>query len=223
MKKSVMLMVGILAVALAGSAQATGTPMFAVQDNGGNDQMVVDQTGWIGIGTNAPVTPFHVKVSGETLLSAGFTFEYTNPRISPAPQAFTAPNFTFTRNNDASINSGLPRDADTLGVLNFGTVVGTTRVNSAVITAKADGAHSPTAQPSTLIFMTQPPATGILTEKMRVTATGNVGIGTSTPTSVLQVVGLPVFADNTAATTGGGNLTAGAFYRTPTGQLMVAF
>ena len=41
---------------------------------------------------------------------------------------------------------------------------------------------------------------------------GNVGIGTATPTSKLQVVGLPVYANNAAAISGG--LTAGAFYRT---------
>jgi hypothetical protein len=42
--------------------------------------------------------------------------------------------------------------------------------------------------------------------------TGSVGIGTASPTSKLQVVGLPVYATNAAAITGG--LTAGAFYRT---------
>jgi len=42
--------------------------------------------------------------------------------------------------------------------------------------------------------------------------TGNVGIGTTSPTSPLQVVGLPVYANNAAAIAGG--LTAGAFYRT---------
>lgn len=41
---------------------------------------------------------------------------------------------------------------------------------------------------------------------------GKVGIGTPTPTSELQVVGLPIYASNAAAVTGG--LTAGAFYRT---------
>ncbi len=39
-----------------------------------------------------------------------------------------------------------------------------------------------------------------------------VGIGTDTPTSKLQVVGLPVYATNALALSGG--LTAGAFYRT---------
>lgn len=41
---------------------------------------------------------------------------------------------------------------------------------------------------------------------------GNVGIGTLDPTSILQVVGLPIYANNAAAITGG--LTVGAFYRT---------
>src|SRR5258708_8576992 len=45
-----------------------------------------------------------------------------------------------------------------------------------------------------------------------VNTAGNVGIGASSPTSKLQVVGLPVFANNAAAIAGG--LTAGAFYRT---------
>lgn len=50
---------------------------------------------------------------------------------------------------------------------------------------------------------------------------GFCGIGTNNPTSKLQVVGLLVFANNTAAISAG--LTAGAFYRTSTGVLMVVF
>ena len=49
-------------------------------------------------------------------------------------------------------------------------------------------------------------------EAMHINIAGFVGIGTSTPTSKLHVVGLPVYANNAAAITGG--LTAGAFYRT---------
>ena len=54
-----------------------------------------------------------------------------------------------------------------------------------------------------------------------ITSSGNVGINTTTPTSKLQVVGLPTYADNAAAITGG--LTAGAFYRTVLGVLMVVY
>lgn len=57
--------------------------------------------------------------------------------------------------------------------------------------------------------------------KMTLDTTGFVGIGTTAPTSPLQVVALPVYANNAEAI--GDGLTAGAFYRTSTGVLMVAF
>lgn len=41
---------------------------------------------------------------------------------------------------------------------------------------------------------------------------GKLGVGTDHPTSIIQVVGLPVYANNAGAVTGG--LTVGAFYRT---------
>lgn len=55
---------------------------------------------------------------------------------------------------------------------------------------------------------------------MRITSSGNVGIGTTTPTSKLQVVGIPEYADNAAAKAGG--LTDGAFYHTD-GVLKVVY
>lgn len=65
------------------------------------------------------------------------------------------------------------------------------------------------------------------TERLRITSDGKVGIGTQSPTSVLDVNGdlrlrdCAVFADNAAAVAGG--LGPGDVYRTATGQLMIAF
>lgn len=53
---------------------------------------------------------------------------------------------------------------------------------------------------------------GTLTEALRINSSLNVGIGTTSPTSKLQVVGLVEYADNATAISAG--LTAGAFYRT---------
>jgi hypothetical protein len=54
-----------------------------------------------------------------------------------------------------------------------------------------------------------------------VNGSNNVGIGTTVPTSKLQVVGLPIHANNTAALTAG--LTVGAFYHAGDGIVRVVF
>ncbi|QDH77671.1 hypothetical protein FKX85_00860 [Echinicola soli] len=54
-----------------------------------------------------------------------------------------------------------------------------------------------------------------------VTDLGEVGIGSNSPTSKLQVAGLPVFVDNAAAIAEG--LTAGAFYHSGDGIVRVVF
>ena len=75
---------------------------------------------------------------------------------------------------------------------------------------KAIRTDNPGSGASSLTFSTRDATS--LKERVIINGNGYVGIGTTTPTSKLQVVGLPVYANNAAAVTGG--LTAGAFYRT---------
>lgn len=214
MKKSVMLMVGLLAVALAGSAQAA--TMFAVQNASAVDQMTVQDTGWIGIGTSAPLAPFHVVTAGNAPASAAFNYTFTN---NGTLSAFKAPNFSFYRNNDPAAtgtknptDATLPRADDTLGILQFGSQVGGGGRVMATIAAKAEGNPTLVVQPAYIAFTTSHDNAGAyaLTEKVRITSVGNVGIGTTAPVSKLQVVGLIYFADNATALAA---LGAGGFYR----------
>ena len=58
---------------------------------------------------------------------------------------------------------------------------------------------------------------------MTILPDGKVGIGIAAPTSKLQVVGLPVHADNAAALAASPPLTAGAFYHNGDGIVRVVF
>lgn len=62
------------------------------------------------------------------------------------------------------------------------------------------------------VFQSYAVSSGVVQPLLINPSGGNVGIGTTVPKSKLHVVGLPVYANNAAAVSGG--LTAGAFYRT---------
>lgn len=251
MKKSVMLMAGILAVTLAGSAQAA--TMFAVQDSTGTiDKAAISDAGdltmagkiavgldkaplgTIGTAIAAPAGVFHLASESNALASAGLIMQHV-----ALPGAYTpavawsgsvAPNFSMYRinRNDQDGVYSLPAANNSLGYFNFGTIdrskdanAANSRKNIAQFFVKAEGTWASITDTPTY-FSWANAATGVVaTEKMRLSSAGNLGIGTTAPVSKLHVVGLPVYADNAAATTGG--LTAGAFYRTSTGALMVAF
>jgi len=96
MKKSVMLMVGILAVALAGSAQAT-TTMFAVQNSTPADVFAVADDGQVtangltfkpatkkfGFGTTNPLSTLHV-VDTAASFDRGLTIQQAVPGAAAA-------------------------------------------------------------------------------------------------------------------------------------------
>ena len=183
---------------------ASAANKFIVMDAAGTTpKFVVTDAGYVGVEHGAPTSALHVI--GGAPRDAQIMLQH-NP---PAGTAAGGGGILLYYNN----NSTLPSPGDRLGYIYFGSYDGATQRNPAGIRAIADGTWTTgTAAPSAFLFETTPAGSLVRTERMRITNAGFVGIGSNAPTSVLQVVGLPVFANNAAALAGG--LTAGAFYRT---------
>jgi len=244
MKKSVMLMVGILAIAFAGAAQAA--TMFAVQDSGANDKMIVTDTGAIGVGTSTPQAPMHVNLPdvsaipvaqpvGTVLYNSSTGFAVTRQDGS------SSADFTVADGTAAPGKRGMIRGVRARGTLAAPTVpllndqvvsvlgaawTGQRVQNAADISVYIDGpvtdggTAATAAAPMRISLSTRPLGTTWF-ERLTVKADGKVGINTTAPTSQLQVVGLPVFGSNALAISGG--LTAGAFYTDGAGNLKIVF
>jgi hypothetical protein len=204
-----------LALPMVAGAADTNTPKLVVKDSTGvTDRLVVTDKGYVGVGTSVPLGPIDIISNGITQTSAGLTIAHTTPGATPS--ASTAPNFSLYRNNTVDAgNNGNLRAGDRLGTFVFGSYVYPVSGASVLqrrgyLIFSAASNWTEASQSTQLDFYTSNVLSTNLA--MRIANTGNVGIGTSAPKSKLHVVGIPVYANNAAAITGG--LTAGAFYRT---------
>jgi len=173
MKKKMVLLVGMLAVAFTGVAQAE--TRLAVQDANGADKMVVTEGGRIGVGTTLPDAGVYVKgavypdntikVEGNAATGgAGFLGYLVKP-------------------------GALPLANERLGFFLFGSFSGITPLHSAGVAASAEADWSATSTPANFSFATTPIGTTVRLERMRITASGKVGINTTSPTQILEVNG----------------------------------
>ncbi len=216
---------------------ALGTAsVFSVDENGGvivNGGLFWDAINKrLGLFTSTPAASLHVVETSGTNATRGFLSAQHNDGAQAAYLLFRKSRGTdigptivasgdYAGFADAQAYDGF----NYLNAAGFGFIVDkipTTGTNTGLVT----DATYPGKTPMSFVVLTgykqgQAPVGNARAERLRVNSDGNVGIGTSTPTSKLQVVGLPVYADNATAIAGG--LTAGAFYRTSTGVLMVVF
>jgi hypothetical protein len=140
------------------------------------------------------------------LLKYSFPFQ----RISVASTSYFAGNVGIGKSASA-----YPLDVATGTVANYSRILGTGNANTGLIIERAEvgGAYNDAwywymgAGSKNLILYNN----GTGANRIAITPSGSIGFGAD-PTSKLQVVGLPVYANNAAAVAAG--LTAGAFYRT---------
>lgn len=156
--------------------------------------------------------------SGAATLSVNASTTYTNTLTVSGAANGSAPNIAAAGSSDANVNINLTPKGTGVVVVN-----GT---NGQLQTGNALGMklciysniYGIGVQSGLMQIITSGDlglgngTSSSFTQWMTLKSGGNVGINCLLPTSKLQVVGLPVYANNAAAIAGG--LTVGAFYRT---------
>lgn len=173
----------------------TNTGLFAPSaDNlaittGGTERLRVDSGGKILVGattsrTAGPAVHPALQMEGTNAGSASFQC------IAGSGQATVSPQIILARHRGGIGGSSLVQDGDTIGTIRFNGGDDTDCIsNAAVIECRIDGTPGSNDMPGVLIFSTTADGSATSTERMRITSSGNVGIGTSSPSVRFHVSG----------------------------------
>lgn len=184
MKKSLTVLAGVLSLLAVGSLAQAET-RFAVQGPAGattpTDKMVVTDVGFIGVGTDAPLNAIIAK--GNSYTTTQIISHYTGADPNGAG------GFLAKKNNVSTTNGGLPVLGDRIGYMLFGSIgTDSQDKNAAGFGAYAESTWTNGSFPAYFAIETAAPSSA-RAEKMRVAGNGNVGIGSKSPKTKLEVNG----------------------------------
>jgi hypothetical protein len=167
------------------------------------ERMIVDSTGLIGIGISTPKTPLHIisHQPASTLhpyrvgiLAASEGTDLGGRIGTLVASSVEAPRYFTHRANGTLANPLAVNANDILGSLHFfgydGTIYTGAGQGGAVIYSLASENWNSTNRGAIITFQTTLNGTAFEQERMRIENTGNVGIGTTTPTAKLHTVGV---------------------------------
>jgi hypothetical protein len=154
--------------------------------DGTTDKFVVDDRGFIGIGNNTPAAT--LDIVGGFLSNSGIRTHFVGTNANGGGSVY------LLHNNGTNTAMTLPVTNDRVGAFNFGSMVGTLGTPTSIpigaeVVARAEANWSGTSAPTYLRFGTTASGAILPQEKMRITSTGNVGIGASAPAAKLDVAG----------------------------------
>jgi hypothetical protein len=184
----------------------------------GNSVLMQSSSGAVGVGTQNP-TPINASLLVPRMVITGTAglqgVRTTNPGGSGSQIILSS-----TRGSDANTYTAL-QSGDGIGTFSFNGTDGTQFQPAVGVTAQVDGPVSTNNVPGRLLFATSPGGSNVVKERMRITSSGNVGIGTTTPGYTLDVAG-PIngqsngmFAGNLSV---GGNLSVAGTTNIPNFQ-----
>ena len=197
--------VGTLTTPTVISANSASDALRITQTGSGNAILVEDSA-------NPDATPFVVDASGNVVQGntsplATIPFYSTGNVSTPALQGISAaapqlgitghsssqafgPAIALSRASGDSVSSPTAVSSGfDVGAISFSGHDGTGFVRAAQILAEVDGTPGTNDMPGRLVFSTTADGAASPTERMRITNAGNVGIGTASPGSRLDVAG----------------------------------
>ena len=180
----------IVLTATTGSVQlvATGANTITATTNGA-ERMRITSDGNVGIGTNNPTTTLSVynATTSIIMVSGDSGTAFIAARSS---NDTTAPGVNFRKYRGTTATPLIINTGDSLGNSNYIGYDGSSLITAAQITGIAEAVAGTGNISGALTFLTRPAGSGTsVTERMRITSAGNVGINKNNPATALDVFG----------------------------------
>jgi hypothetical protein len=184
-----------------GTSGEVGFRFSTGSGNTASERMRIDSSGRVLIGTSSS----RRTSGGERQFQIeGTTGVTSSMSITRNTNSTTAPSITLAKTRGTSVGDNtIVIDGDTVGQIVFSAADGTdadSRV--AEIEAFIDGTPGANDTPGSLVFSTTADGAASTTERMRIDSSGQVGIGTSSPDSLLHLSNSDATAYSGTATDG---------------------
>jgi hypothetical protein len=176
-----------------------GAPSGIALHVNGSQRAVIDSSGRLLVGTSTARNNFY------NTTGTGPSFQIEGADNNPSSMSLVCnfngntngPALIFGKSNSTALGSNtLTVDGNNLGRILFSGNDGTEFVNAAEIKAEVDGTPGANDMPGRLVFSTTADGASSPTERMRITSSGNIGIGATSITNtagfgrVTEIAGL---------------------------------
>ena len=185
---------GVPTLTAGGVSSTSASLAFRTSDNGTESEAArIDSSGRLLVGTSSARSDFYSGTTGVRAQIEGTSFATASASITRNSNDDNSGAFVFAKSR-ATANGGVTvvSDNDTLGEINWQGADGGDMVRAARIRAEVDGTPGSNDMPGRLVLATTADGASSPTERMRITASGKVGIG--------ENAGVPIF--DAASTSG---------------------